>query len=120
MRGTAPHIPRHDVLQLTCTSLWRHIDAWRDCEALRRALRTHLLPDAPSRSRTGDCRAQRSVCAIRVRKCRRCTLVVRRPLCRILKDINLGIIAFQLNESSFYLGSGLSLKNFQVKKKGYS
>nr|UXD06402.1 RNA polymerase beta' subunit [Eutreptiella sp. CCMP389] len=35
---------------------------------------------------------------------------------KILKEINLGIIAFQLGESAFYLNSGLSLKNFQVKK----
>nr|UXD06425.1 RNA polymerase beta' subunit [Eutreptiella sp. CCMP1594] len=37
-------------------------------------------------------------------------------LYKILKEINLSIIAFQLSESAFYLSSGLSLKNFQVKK----
>ena len=39
-----------------------------------------------------------------------------KALYKILKEINLSIIAFQLSESAFYLSSGLSLKNFQVKK----
>lgn len=37
-------------------------------------------------------------------------------LFKILKEINLGMIAFQLSESAFYLSSGQSLNNFQVKK----